>query len=68
MTNPKDLPFVVDLIVVICNGCGSERKIPIDPPFRSAKEFIAWHKTDPVSRCECGAPTADFKLWMADQN
>lgn len=61
-------PFVVDHVIVICNGCGSERKILIDPPFRSAREFIAWEQKKPVPRCACGSPTADFKLHIADQN
>jgi hypothetical protein len=69
--SPKALaerPFIVDLIIVLCNGCGSERKIPIDPPFRSAKEFIDWEKRKPIPRCSCGFPTADLKLRIADSN
>jgi hypothetical protein len=64
----KERPFVVDLVIVVCNGCGAERKIPIDPPFRSAQEFITWQKSSLISRCGCGSPTADLKLRLADQN
>jgi hypothetical protein len=63
-------PFVVDLVTVICNGCQAERKFPIDPPFRSAKEFIEWQKSEPppVAPCSCGFPTCDMKLRLFDQN
>lgn len=37
----SDKLFIVDMIIVHCaQGCGSERSIPIDPPFRSAEVFI----------------------------
>lgn len=58
--------FVVDHIIVICNGCGSERKILIDPPFRSAQEFIAWERKKLIRPCDCGSPTCDLKLHLAD--
>lgn len=61
-------PFVVDHIIVTCNGCRHGRKIFIDPPFRSAQEFIDWEKTKPVPACGCGHPTAEFKLHIVDQN
>lgn len=61
-------PFVINLIVIVCNGCQSERKILIDPPFRGAEEFIAWEKKKLVPRCDCGFPTADYKLYIADEN
>lgn len=64
----KTLQFVVDHVIVICNGCHSERKFLIDPPFRSAQEFIEWHKKGTIERCSCGHPTSDFKLHLVDQN
>ncbi len=64
----KDQPFLVDLVVVVCNGCRAERNFPIFPPFRSADEFIAWEKTKPVTPCPCGYPTADLKLRLAATN
>lgn len=65
---PEDKPFVVDHVIVHCNGCGQERKFPIDPPFRSADAFIAWQKSGVVTPCSCGYPTADMKLHLVDEN
>ena len=65
---PDQRPFVVDAVIRVCNGCGSEVTIPIDPPWRSAQEFIAWHKAGHIPRCDCGATTCDLKLHIADQN
>ena len=68
---PKPLeerPFVVDHIIVVCKTCGSERKLVIDPPFRSAKEFITWEKQKTIPRCSCGAHTCDLQLHIADEN
>jgi hypothetical protein len=62
--------FIVDMVIVHCaQGCGSERSIPINPPFRSAEEFIKWQKMPgSIPPCSCGCPVADLKLRMADEN
>jgi hypothetical protein len=68
MADLADKPFVVDLVIAVCNGCHGERNYPIDPPFRTADAFIAWQKSGVVTPCSCGYPTADLKLRIADQN
>ena len=68
MSELGERPFVVDHVIVVCKGCGSERRFNHDPPLRSAQEFVAWHRSGAVERCGCGAPTADMKLHIADQN
>lgn len=69
MSKPiEERQFIVDLVICVCNGCQAERKFPIDPPFRSAEAFIAWEKSKPIPRCDCGSPTADLKLRIAEPN
>jgi hypothetical protein len=61
-----DQPFIVRKVTAVCRGCGAERSMPIDPPFESAKDFLAWHKRGGAAplRCDCGAETCDLKLWL----
>lgn len=67
MSKPiEDRPFIVDLVIAVCNGCQGERNFPIDPPFRSAEDFITWEKKKLIPRCDCGYPTADLKLRIVD--
>lgn len=49
-------PFVVEKIIAVCNGCQGERVFLIDPPLRSADEFIAWQKSpsSPLTRVVLG--------------
>lgn len=63
---PKDKPFVVDRVVLVCNGCQGERTFDLDPHFRSAKEVIAWLKTVPTPCPHCNSSTCDAKLRMVD--
>lgn len=61
--------FVVRQVVAICNGCRAEKKIAVDPPLRSAGEFIEWQRASvPALRCSCGYRTCDLKLILCDQN
>lgn len=59
----RNEPFIVDKIILVCNGCQSERTFIIEPHIYSAQELITWMKTKPTS-CECGAPTCDVKCHM----
>ena len=57
--------FLVDLIILVCNGCQAERRYDLSAaPLRSAQELIAWMKSKPTP-CGCGASTCDVKARMA---
>jgi hypothetical protein len=56
----KQEPVEFDHVVLVCNGCRSERTIYPDRPIRGAQELIEWMKTKPT-KCSCGALTCDVK-------
>jgi hypothetical protein len=64
MTN-KNQEFIVDKIILVCNGCQKERTFLINPHLYSVQELINWMKTKPTP-CECGAPTCDVKAHMKE--
>jgi len=55
--------FVVDHIVLVCNGCKVERTFWLDAPITSAEQLIEWMKTKPPP-CVCGAKTCDVKAHL----
>lgn len=60
MTIKKSDPFIVDEIILVCNGCQLERKFVIEPHIYSAQELIDWINTKPTP-CNCGAKTCNVK-------
>jgi hypothetical protein len=61
----KNSQFIVDKIILVCNGCQSEREFEIIPHIYSAEELITWMKTKPTA-CTCGASTCDVKARMKE--
>ncbi len=54
----------IDHVIIVCNGCLSERRIDLDKPLASVEEVDVFLKTRPT-QCSCGAPTCDVKLHLA---
>lgn len=50
-------------IILVCNGCRTERTLWPDVPLYGADELIEWMKTKPT-QCPCGAGTCDVKAHL----
>jgi len=53
-------PIVVDHIIAVCKGCGTERTFYPDANLKGAQALIEWIQTK-LTPCACGAPTCDIK-------
>lgn len=56
----------IDHVILVCKGCGGERRIDLDKPLTTAEEVKRWIDTRPTP-CGCGASHCDVKLHLASE-
>lgn len=60
----KDTPVEIDRVLVICNGCYSEREHYPDRSLRSMDEIETFLQS--ISPCSCGSRTCDVRMHMKE--
>ncbi len=67
MVDVGQKPLIIDYIILVCNGCRSERRFNLDPHLRTAEAIDTWLKSEPTP-CGCGAKTCDARLHIVDES
>ena len=60
--------IVVDKVILVCDGCLSERIVSFDIPLRGAEELITIMKEKVTRWCSCGAKTCEVRAHLQEEN